>query len=386
MAMKIGLAHKRLDLQGGTERDLYRTAEGLRDLGHEVHLFCQEYGIDPPQRTYAHRVRGLPLGRTIRLWSYALRAPALMNRVGCDITISFGRLLKQDVLRSGGGPHKIFLQKLGYEGGTLRRLWQKLSLYHRSLLILEKKQFAAAGSKKIIAVSQSVKREIMAAYGVPDEKILVLYNGVDQERFHPSLRTKWRDAVRSQWHIPVDADVVLFVGSGFRRKGLNRLLEIWGGGGLRETFLLVVGHDARLARYQAAAARRAAGKIIFTGRQESIERFYGAADVVALPSVQEAFGNVVLEALACGLPVVVSRNVGASELLDNALAGGIVDEPQDRRAWQTTLERALQTCRCAETTAEARRIAEQHSWNSHFRQLEACLAELCQRDSSGSIP
>ncbi len=383
--MKIGLAHKRLDLQGGTERDLYRTAEGLRDLGHEVHLFCQEYGIEPPRGTYAHRVRVLPLGRTIRLWSYALRAPHLMAQADCDMIIGFGRLLKQDILRSGGGPHKIFLQKLGREGGVLRRLWQGLSVYHRSLLILEKKQFAAGGFKKIIAVSGLVKREIMTAYGVPGDKILVLYNGVDQERFHPSLRAKWREAVRSQWGIPLKADVVLFVGSGFRRKGLNRLLEIWGAERLKDVFLLVVGQDARMARYQAAAARRAPGRIIFAGRQESVERFYGAADVVALPSVQEAFGNVVLEALACGLPVVVSRNVGAAELLTDSLAAGIVDEANDGAAWEVTLERALRSCGCVETGKEARRIAESHSWNNHFRQFEACLAEVCRRGSGGSI-
>ncbi len=383
--MKIGLAHKRLDLQGGTERDLYRTAEGLRDLGHEVHLFCQEYGIEPPRGTCGHRVRVLPLGRTVRLWSYALRAPSLMAGVGCDIIISFGRLLKQDILRSGGGPHKVFLETLGREGGRLRRLWQALSVYHRSLLILERKQFSAGGFKKIIAVSQRVKREIMAAYAVPDEKILVLYNGVDQERFHPSLREKWRKAVRMEWGIPLDAHVVLFVGSGFRRKGLQRLLEIWGARPLKEAFLLVVGQDARMAHYQVAAARRAPGRVIFAGRQEAIERFYGAADVVALPSVQEAFGNVVLEALACGLPVIVSRNVGASELLPESLAAGIVDEPDNSAAWEGAIVRALKSCDGPETGREARRIAESHSWDNHFRRFEACLAEVSQRSSGESF-
>src|SRR3972149_3569643 len=77
--MKIALVHKRLDLRGGTERDFYRTAEGLRDLGHEVHLFCSEYGVKPPPDTVAHRIPVLPVGRTARLWSFALSAPAIIR-------------------------------------------------------------------------------------------------------------------------------------------------------------------------------------------------------------------------------------------------------------------------------------------------------------------
>jgi len=230
--VRIGLSHKRLDLKGGTERDLYLTAEGLRDLGHEVHLFCGDFGIEPPAGTFAHRVPTLPLGRSARLWSFALSVPRLIQRYDCDIVVNFGRMIKQDVLRSGGGPHKVFLEKLGREGGQSRRIWQTVSPYHRSLLALERRQFCAGHFKRVVAVSELVKREIMAAYSVPEDKITVLHNGVDQQRFHPSLRARWRNVVREKWGIPRDAPLVLFVGSGFRRKGLDRLLAIWESPGL----------------------------------------------------------------------------------------------------------------------------------------------------------
>ena len=325
--MKIALAHKRLDSRGGTERDLYRTAEGLRDLGHEVHLFCAEYGVEAPPETFPHRIPVLPLGRTARLWSLATWGPKVVRRHRCDVVVGFGRMVTQDVVRSGGGTHRGFLERLGEAGGARRRLWQRLSLYHRSLLALEKRQYSPDRHSKIIAVSQEVKRDIVNHYAVPADRIAVLYNGVDLERFHLSLREKWRCRIRQEWGVPGDAPLVAFVGSGFRRKGLDRLLAIWDSPDLRDAYLLVVGEDARIDQYRARARASAGERVIFTGRQEAVEKFYGAADVVALPSIQEAFGNVVLEGLACGLPVVVTRGVGAAEVLRENLAQGIVNDP-----------------------------------------------------------
>jgi len=251
--MKIALAHKRLDLKGGTERDLYRTAEGLRDLGHEVHLFCAEYGVEAPPETFSHRIPVLPLGRTARLWSLAAWGPETIRKHRCDVVVGFGRMATQDVVRSGGGTHRGFLERLGAEGGARRRLWQRLSVYHRSLLALENRQYSTGRYSRIIAVSQEVKRDIIDHYATPADRIAVLYNGVDLERFHLSLREKWRCRIRQEWGIPDHAPLVAFVGSGFRRKGLDRLLAIWDSPGMRDAYLLVVGEDARTDRYRARA-------------------------------------------------------------------------------------------------------------------------------------
>ena len=381
--MRIALCHKRLDEKGGTERDFCLTAKGLRDLGHEIHLFCSEFMIEPPAGIFAHPVPVLPLGRTARLWSFALRAPKIIEKFNCDLVVSFGRMMTQDVLRCGGGSHKMFLQKLGKQEGAARRWWQKVSLYHRSLLAIERRQFGPRGCKKVIAVSEEVKRELIAAYAVSGNKIAVLHNGVDPKRFHPSLRDHWRNAIRKEWGVPFDARVVLFVGSGFRRKGLDRLIGIWRSRELKNVYLFVVGDDARMGRYKAWAERQAPGRIIFAGRQDNVERFYGAADLLALPAVQEAFGNVVLEALASGLPVLVSRSVGAAEVLRGSLGEGVVEEPENSKAVEAKLVHMLQRCRERETAIEARRLGETYSWENHFRRLEDCLKEVCRQGSRG---
>ena len=383
--MKIALAHKRLDLKGGTERDLFKTAEGLRDLGHDVHLFCSEYGVAPPRGVTAHRVPVLPLGRTARLWSFALWAPKLIRQAGCDVVIGFGRMVEADVLRSGGGTHRGFLERLANDGGVCRRIWQTVSIYHQSLLALERRQFAAQRVKTIIAVSDEVKRDILNHYAVPSDKIVVLYNGVDAQRFHPRRRGDFRKSIRERWKIPAEAPLVLFVGSGFRRKGLDRLLSVWQSSQFAEVYLLVVGTDGRFASYQARAQTVAPGRIVFAGRQDVIENFYAAADVVALPALQEAFGNVVLEALASGLPVLVSHTVGAASVLRGALMDGVIDRPDNSEEMSNKLLALLQKANDEKLRQEARSIGEDYSWECHFRRLDALLREICAKSAIASL-
>jgi UDP-glucose:(heptosyl)LPS alpha-1,3-glucosyltransferase len=383
--MKIALVHKRLDLKGGTERDLYCTAEGLRDLGHEVHLFCSEFAVEAPVGTFTHAVPVLPLGRTARLWSFAVSASRILRQHPCDVVIGFGRVLEQDIIRCGGGTHRGFLRRLGVNGGAARRLWQKSSVYHQSLLVLEKRQFQEGRFKKIVAVSNEVKRDVMEHYAVAGDRITVVYNGVDAERFHPSRRCVSRSIIRERWHIPPEAPLVLFVGSGFQRKGLERLLTAWALPALGGFYLMVVGDDAKMGYYRSWAERIAPGRVVFTGLQNRIEDFYGSSDIVALPSVQEAFGNVVLEGLASGLPVLVSRAVGAAELLTGSLAQGIVDWTNDQTTPVNTLVKLLERGRNPSFTAEARRLAESYSWPNHFRKLETVLSSVHESNRAKAL-
>ena len=285
-------------------------------------------------------------------------------------------MFQADVLRSGGGTHRGFLRRIGAEGGPRRRFWHGASLYHQSVLAVEKRQFATGHFKKIIAVSNEVKRDIMAHYSVPEKRISVLYNGVDQERFHPSLQAQWRARIRMAWGVPDQASVVLFVGSGFRRKGLDRLLAVWNSPRLKEAYLLVVGEDARMRHYRSRAKVVAGERIIFTGHQAAVERYYGAADLVVLPSIQEAFGNVVLEGLASGIPVVVMRTVGAADVLQGAMAGGIVTVPDDPNDLAAKIVAQLRRSRELSCAPAARRLAERYTWQNHFRELEALIIQV----------
>lgn len=379
--MKVALAHKRFDLRGGTERVFFRTATGLRDRGHDVHLFCQKFCIPLPAGITPHRVPGVSRPRTGRLLSFGIFAPLTISRADCDVVLSFDRLIKQDLFRSGGGPHKTFIEKMQRNGGW-KSLWYRVSPYHRLALSIERRQITS-GSRRIVAVCEQSKREMIQAYGIPEKKIVVILNGVDHEKFNPSRRHDVGQRMRRELGIQSNARVVLFVGTGFRRKGLDRLLRLWRAGAIPNTYLLVVGGDARLAAYR--SAWRANPKVIFAGPKPNVEDYYAVADVLALPSIQEAFGNVVLEGLAAGLPVITVPGVGAFDKVAGDLRIGLLENADDPTELEYKLSLFLEPERWRALSHAARRTAEQYSWTTYLDQLEETLLSLYEQSAATSI-
>ncbi len=319
----------------------------------------------------------------MRLLTFGVFAPLFIERFNCDLVVSFDRIVRQDLFRSGGGPHKVFIEKMQRYGGWRRILSYKLSPYHRLALAIERRQLSSSGSRSIVAVCEQTKREMIQAYGIADDKIAVIHNGVDHERFHPRHRHDIGQTIRRELGIEPNKQVVLFVGTGFRRKGLHRLLEIWGKGLLPDTYLVVVGDDARLAAYK--AAWRDDPFIIFTGAKLKVEEYYAAADLLALPSIQEAFGNVVLEAFAAGLPVVTVAGVGAMDKVTGELREGILEDPDNVAELQSRISRLLDPARWTALSHQARQIAEEMTWDNYLDKFEQALIKLCHQRVEESL-
>ncbi|MGH7299868.1 MAG: glycosyltransferase family 4 protein, partial [Candidatus Rokuibacteriota bacterium] len=250
--------------------------------------------------------------------SFALAARAAAGRHGYDLVQSHERGLRQDLYRAGEGCHGAYLEAMGRRG---------VNPYHRLVLALERRIFRLRAARHVVAISRQGKEEIERRYGTDPGRVTLVYNGVDLDRFHPDNRGRHRPRTRESLGIPEGAWTVLFVGSGFERKGLGPLLEAFarvaGAGGR-----LVVTGKGDVPGYQRRAARLGlAGRVIWTGPRAEVERLYAAADAVALPALYEPFGNVHLEALASGLPVLSSACAGGSEIVRRAENGWVVAEP-----------------------------------------------------------
>lgn len=362
--MRIAFMHRQL-LGGGTEADLRRMTAGLSGRGHDVHVFCVR-PAGAPQGVQVHRVPLLGAGRVARTWAFALLAPWLVSRDRFDLSIGFGRTLKQSVVRVGGGTHRTYLARMEASGLRARRRGP----YHRLVLWIERRAFAAG--PRVLAVSARVRDEVTRDYAVPADRVRVLYNGVDLDRFHPAHRSTAGAAVRASFGFAPSERVCLGIGTGFARKGFDLLLRLWADGAPHGARLVIVGDDERLGQWRARAT--SIPGVLFTGPRPDVDALLAAADVLCVPSRQEAFGNVVLEACASGVPVVTSSRVGAAELLDGPLSDLVVESPEPPDDFRTALEAALGP-RHAEFAAAARRCAEAYPWGTHLDRLETFLGE-----------
>jgi UDP-glucose:(heptosyl)LPS alpha-1,3-glucosyltransferase len=368
--MRIAFMHRRL-AGGGTEADLRRMASGLATRGHELHVFAAALDATVEGATL-HRVPVARGNRLVRLVSFALMAPRLVARERWDVVVGFGRTTRQDVVRVGGGTHRSYLATME-AGGSRGRL---RGPYHHALLWLERRMFSPTGHRRVLAVSRRVADEVSRDYGVPPDRVRIIYNGVDLARFHPARRPD--EGVRVRRALGVgEARVCMAIGTGFERKGFDRLLATWRTHAPERTALVLVGDDERLGRYRREASDDVfAGRVHVLGPRPDVEALLGAADVVCLPSRQEAFGNVVLEAAAAGVPVVISRVVGAGELFVGSPAAAFVDDPDDARALGAAVEQMLAADGWGARSAAARALAERFPWSRHLDELETFLEEV----------
>lgn len=328
--MKLAIIRQRYNPYGGAERFVERALAALVDQGTEVTLVTRSWEGAPRQgfrqvicNPGYSRLFG---GRAARDRSFAACARAEMEKGGYDLVQAHERIPGCTVFRAGDGVHAAWLEHRGRVLSPLQRLGQRLSPYHRYVLAAEAEMFAHPGLKAVICNSRMVADEVARHYGVPRDRLHVIYNGVDTAMFHPQLVAAYRTPTRAALGIPEAAPLLLFVGSGFERKGVPQLLAALAAQARDDAHLLVVGADRKLKAMQALAGKLGIGaRVHFTGPQKDVRIYYGAADAFVLPTLYDPCPNAALEALACGLPLLTSTTCGAQEWVRPGENGWVVD-------------------------------------------------------------
>src|SRR5262245_10426564 len=262
-AMRIAIIARPHSPHGGVEQATAGLLRGLVARGEEIDLLTPGAPAPVPGVRVRH-LRLPPLPAAARMLALAAAAHRAVRDGRWDVVQSHERTLGQDIYRAGEGCHCAYLAALGRPGS--RRI------YHALTLALERRVFAR--TPHIVAIAARGRHEIQHWYRVPDGRLSVIYNGVDLERFHPAHRARYREPARREVGLDTRTFAILFVGSGFMRKGLATAIE-----GLRlvgdaSVHLLVIGKGAR-APYEPLASRQGIGeRIRWLGARADTERWY----------------------------------------------------------------------------------------------------------------
>ena len=354
--MRLAFIKKKYSPHGGAERYLQTLLTQLGKEGHELHVYAGEW--TPSDHVCIHSVPVCQINSYTSTVTFARNAARSLHHEQFDRVISFERTVCQDVYRAGEGVHRAWLDIRARCEPWHKRISLSVNPLHRALLSLERELFLR--TPRIIANSEMVKGQIIMHYSVPQEKISVIYNGVDLVRFNPVPDIR-KAALREKLGLPENRTVALYVGSGFKRKGVPQILQ-----GLSRLigtrrpgiFCVFLGKD-RIEHYRDDAERLGIGETVsFLGPRSDVADFYAASDFFVLPTLYDPFSNATLEALASGLPVITSKNNGVAELIENGVQGYVLDSPAGPDELAACLSEMANTW--SSMRAPARQLAERY--------------------------
>ena len=337
--MKLGIVRQRYTPYGGAERFVERAITALVARNVEIRVYTRRWPSARDANVAPVICNPFYLGSLWRDASFARAVRASLAADRPDVVQSHERIEGCDIFRAGDGVHRVWLEERRRTGSRFEGAKILANPYHRYVLDAEARVFASPTLKAVICISQMVKDDVQRHFAVPDDKLHVIYNAIDARQFSPAVREN-RDATRIELGCAADDVLFALVGSGYARKGVATAL-----GALarlaRQARLVVVGRDKDPGRYQRLAAElRVADRVAFVGPQKDVRRFLGAADAFVLPTIYDPLSNAVLEALACGLPVVTSKRCGAGELVTAFDAGDTCDAI-DGSAFAAAMSRLL---------------------------------------------
>ena len=316
--MKIAIIRRKFTAFGGAENFILRASSGLSQLGINFFIISELWKRNSHNSKNIHWIEAKSHGffrftKFIRFQKSVRKIIALNN---FDLIQSHERLTGVDIYRLGDGIHAAWIDRLKEISPWYKKAWLSIDPYHQKIIRIEK-EMSEDENLFYVANSDLIKKELYKYYKVPESRIKVIENGIDTRSFHPASPSK-KEASKKQLALNPKFPVVLFVGSGFERKGAFEIVEAIK---LLPKFqAIIVGQDKKIDQLRVLAHGH---NILVTGPQDNIQKYLDAADIFCLPSLYDSLPNAALEALCCGLPIVLTKDVGLAPHIKKNLAGVI---------------------------------------------------------------
>lgn len=259
--------------------------------------------------------------------------------------------------------------------------WIKPRLFMKLVIPFERHFYRQPGTRRLIAISRTLEREARQYYGW-EKPVNVIYHGTDCTQFHPAESAAEREQLRVRFGIPGPAWTWLFVGEA--TKGLRQCIQQLGR--FPEARLLVITRSKLEDYKELAASLGVLNQVVFHGFERNPELAFRAADVFLYPSDYDPFGMVVTEAMASGIPVLVGRDMGASELIDHEV-NGLLFDPHKPEEITSCLRLLRDSPGMAETIGRlGRATLRHHGWDACASATLQVYREVAAEKRSGAKP
>lgn len=330
--MRIALTFPGCHRRGGVERVMLECVNFLASREHETHAFATQWDADGVRReVIRHQVSApslLPL-LAVPAFARACRRQIASLPAAPQVVAGFGAAASPGSVVWMQSVHAAWIEISRRTRGSLGRLKQRLNLFHPVILRLERELIGGRRYRKIIALTETVRADILRHYAVPAEDIVVIPNGFAPEEFSVARVREKRAQMRQRLGYGDRDQVILFVANELERKGFRPLLEAVARLDDPTLRLLAVGRLDAASCANSIRALGLEGRVQFCGPTNDVADYFAAADCFALPTQYEAWGLVIVEALACGLPVLTSRLAGAAMVVHEGKTGELLDDPLD---------------------------------------------------------
>jgi len=266
---------------------------------------------------------------------FALKHKKILEGQNFDVILGFGNTLYMNVYQSHGGVHRFSTARKVYAKSSrilrlIKRLLIFLSVKDKVRQWIESAPFRLNPRPKIIAISQMVRSDMASFYGISENEIDLIYNGVDTEKYNVDTRKRLRGPMRRQLGINDDDIAFLFISYDLKKKGIVPLVEASAElkrSGFSSLKVLVVGERPCRSISGLVSELGLKDIVLFMGPTKNPEVCYANCDVFVLPTYYDACSLVVIEAMCCGLPAITTAANGASGIITHGKDGYVISHP-----------------------------------------------------------
>ncbi len=324
---------------GGMQRSLLRIAQACARAGHQVDIFTGEWQGDRPEGIGVIEMDTRAASNHRSNDRLAAAFAAAIQGKGYDCRVGFTKIPGLDVYYAAD---PCYVARVAESGSLLSRLTARYRAFCRQ----EAAVFAAAKTTEAMLIAHQEKPKFMKYYGTAAERFHLLPPGINRERLDAPAVADESRRLRAEFGIADKHRLLLCVGSRFKTKGVDRVIEALASlpAAMRgECRLLVVGHGDAAPLQRQARSLGIADQVIFTGTREDVPAFYRAADYLVHAPRSENTGTVLIEAMICALPVLVTGNCGFAFHVQQAGGGMVLPDPFDQAALNTGLQAFLES-------------------------------------------